>query len=173
MCLRRNFIVTLVTACSGVALADSGARLEADADPAAVAIPPVTDGRKLVRLPALEFQISVRGSCADEQRAESISVSIADTRKTVTAEELPNPPELVIDLAIPASQVAPLPMDGFCAGAEATENERLIADVMTAHLSLRCAGADGDSITYAARPLSIALTCAEQDQGDSEPSILR
>lgn len=173
MSLHRNFIVTLVAACSGAALADSGARLEADASPAAVSIPPVADGRKLVRLPALEFQISVRGSCADEQRAESISVSVADTRKTVTAEELQDPPVLVIDLTIPANQVAPLPLDGFCAGEDATAQKLQVADAMTAHLSLRCSGAEGDSITYTSRPLSIALTCEEQNQGDSDSSILR
>ncbi len=169
---RRNCLLLIILAV-GVSEADNLPRLEVDAGPALVSIKPLPVGRKLVRLGTLNYKIQVNAHCGGAYLAESVSISIADTRKTLLAEELEESSELVTNITIPARQVAPLPVDGFCSATNTVQRELLVHDVVTAHLSLRCTSEQGESITYATRPLAVTIRCETGDQEDSASSILR
>lgn len=169
----RNRLLPFLVLAAGPAWAETTAKLEVDAEPALVSIRPLPVGRKLVRLPSLDYEIRVSAQCGGAHLAESISISIADTRKTLMADELEESTELVTRITIPARQVAPLPVDGFCSANNTAQRELLVHDAVTAHLSLRCTSHEGESITYATRPLAVALRCETDDQEDSASSILR
>lgn len=149
------------------------ARLVAEANQADALVRPVQTGEKLLRLPGLTYRIGIEARCANDDRAESLSVSVADTRTTLLRDELADTTNITVDITIPASQVAPLAADNFCSQEDSDDHKRLVEDVFTASLSLRCSGGGGESIIYASRPLAVALTCDRGTQGDSDSSILR
>ena len=74
---------------------------------------------------------------------------------------------------MPARQVAPLPVNGFCLADGKGTKEVLVSDVVTVNLSLRCANDEGASIPYASQALAVALSCDTGDQGASDSPILR
>ncbi len=153
--------------------AEAPVRLEASAEPASASIRPVSEGRKLVELPALEYRIAIDARCHDSDRPESVSVSAADTRITLRGEDLDDASDIVVALEIPANQVSPLPVNEFCTSDEWAGRDLLIPDAVTAHLSLRCRSDDGESIAYATRQLAVELTCEDPNQAESESLILR
>ena len=163
----------LLPVVASTATANPTAHLQANVDPAQVSVPLVEAGRNRLQLPALEFRFLIDAQCAEDDRAASISISIADTRKTLVGDDIATTTGLNVNITIPASQVAPLVVDDFCSLTSGSLTTLLVEDALTAHLSLRCAGDDRESITYATRPLAVSLTCAEEGQADSDPLILR
>lgn len=148
--------------------------LEATADPASVSIGPPDAGGGFARLPELVYRIGIRARCGSAEKPASVSVSIADTQKTLPGEELSGDTDTVVDITIPASQLAPLALGNFCTGDGRAAGQLLLRDVLTAHLSLRCASdVGGESITYITRPLAIQLNCQTDDQGPPESPIAR
>jgi len=146
------------------------------ADAAVATIEPVTDDRRLISLPSLQYALTVRPNCAAGMRAEAMSVSIADTRTTYSGEEISKQPLVEISLGIPRQQIGPIPIQRFCRAGQAEEDESMlhIRDAFTAHLSLRCADENTRSIVYASQPLDVALECRKQDEsrmsGDQDAS---
>jgi len=137
-------------------------------------------GRHSLRLPALEYRFAIRARCAANRSPESLSLSVADTRKTFAADEIVANGATELRLRIPASQIAPLVIEGFCVARDSGSRERgddsrdvrdriTIPAALSAQASLLCAG-DGDSaMTYASQPLAVALVCeattATEDTG--------
>jgi hypothetical protein len=146
------------------------------ADAAVAAIDPVTDDRRLISLPSLLYALTVRPTCATGMHAEAMSVSIADTRKTYSRDEIGQQPLIEISLSIPQQQIGPISIQTFCRAGQAGEDGRVlhIKGALTAHLSLRCADEDARSIVYASQPLDIALECRKHDEthpsGDQDAS---
>ena len=171
MRLHLNIALLLTSVAAGLSWADSPSSLDLIVEPAAVTIEPPPEGRKLVSLPELEYRLSVVARCPDGHQPASLSVGIADTRKTLLQDALADPDPIVVEMTIPARQVAPIPVDGFCLSEQ--KQEMLVRDAVTAHLSLRCASDAGDAITYASQALAVTVRCAAGDQGESEPLILR
>jgi hypothetical protein len=174
MILRLLLALVLVLVCAQGAWSESNARLHVDAAAAIVQIEPLAVGRKLIRLPALEFELSIDAACALDSDAESLSISVADTRKTISGDGTANISGQPIRFLVPARQVSPIAVYGFCPHA-GESSELLIRDAVTTHLSLRCSGADGESITYASYGLDVLLRCATpvSSQGDPESEIAR
>jgi hypothetical protein len=61
-------------------------RLLVHAEPAVASISPQPGGRKFIRLPDLEFPLHINAYCGAGRTPESISVSIADSNKTISGE---------------------------------------------------------------------------------------
>ena len=146
------------------------------ANAAIAAIEPVTDDRRLISLPSLQYELTVKPSCAAGMRAEAMSVSIADTQRTYSGDEISQQAIFEISLSIPRQQIGPIPIQRFCRAGQSGEGERVlhIEDAFTAHLSLRCADENARSIVYASQPLDVALECRKQDatlpSGDQDAS---
>jgi len=164
------FVSSLLLA--GKAWPDAAAKLTVDATPAMVQVRPLAEGRKLIRLPALEFSFTIRAACALDTAAQSISISIADTRKTISGNDIASAFDQAIIFSVPARQVSPVAIDGFCPQSDDGDGqaELLVRDAMTAHLSLRCRSENGEEITYASRALDVILQCPEHRDNQREPA---
>ena len=173
MLIRPVSLLPLLVLAAGASRAETAALLEVAVEPANAVVRPLPPGRKLVRLPELEYRISIKARCAENYTVESISIGIADSRRTLGSDELVDPDAIVVDFTVPARQVAPLPVDGFCLAEGDGEQQLLVDDAVTAHVSLRCSNDVETSITYASRPLAVAVSCATADQPESDPPIAR
>ncbi|MDJ0813790.1 MAG: hypothetical protein QNJ23_08675 [Woeseiaceae bacterium] len=157
-----RLLLTAMIALSGSAWSGDTARLTIEAAPARATIQPLPEGRRLVRLPALEYEFGIHADCGTDAEATSVSISVADTRATLAGDQLRPEDPIAAVIRLPARQLAPVAIDDFCREApdDAGENQLLVSDAATAQISLRCADATGESITYASRSLDVTLECA-------------
>ena len=156
---------------------DAAAQLIVQATPAIVQVKVLAEGRKLIRLPTLEFRFTLQAVCAVNTEAKSISISVADTRKTISGDDIATVSDMPIIFSVPARQVSPVAVNGFCPVADDRDRlaELLVRSAVTAHLSLRCSGEKGEAITYASHALDVMLQCPGRgdDQGESVSEIAR
>jgi hypothetical protein len=158
------------------AWAENAANLGVQADPAAAVIKPLAEGRKFIRPPALEFPLRIDAICDANAEIASISISIADTQKTLTTADLGEAEPIVTRISIPARQVSPIAVENFCSLESSAAGDKLIVkDALTAHVSLRCTSEAAESITYVSRALDVMLHCdaAADIQGEPPSSIAR
>lgn len=163
----------LATAAPSVADAPPGIGIESST--AVVVIRPLPERQRLIRLPALTYSMVINAECGSEREIDSVSISIADTTRTLASDAFAEGAEAALEITVPDRQVSPLAVDGFCRAGEAGDTapaETHIDNAVTAHLSLRCAGRDARSIVYASKPLGVTLRC-EGDQAPSELSVTR
>jgi len=132
-------------------------------------------GRHTLRLPSLEYSFAIQTRCSANRSPESLSLSVADTRKSFLVDEIAAQGATEFKLRIPAGQIPPLVIEGFCVARDSGSRERnddsrdrvTIPAALSAQASLLCTS-DGDSrMTYTSQPLDIALVCerttAEED----------
>lgn len=172
-------VITTVLA-ANPANSDSAGQLRITAQAAVIKLEALADVRRLVPQQALEFTLTIEPQCALDMRAESISISAADTRQSYNTSDFAEKSILETQLTIPSKQVSPIAVDGFCQisrEAKLITQELRIEDAFSAHISLRCAGEEKHSITYAVQPLALRLQCNAADQAtessadqDSSPS---
>jgi hypothetical protein len=144
-------------------------RLRMHSEPAVAVLTVQQGGRNLVSLPDIEFRLGISTHCADAGRPESLSITIADTQKTLRSEELQAASTIDVAIAVPASQIAPLALPGFCID-PASEGESVsITAILAAQASLRCSRADSQSIVFAAEPLDIRVDCIRADVTSAGP----
>jgi hypothetical protein len=165
-----------VTATAPVAGNDS---LSVAADAPAVPLAPRSPGRNFVRLPTLQYTFEIHTYCSASRSPESLSLNVADTRKSLSAEQIVRDGATEISLQIPASQLAPLVVEDFCV-LEALENgdrpgtaatQITIPAALSAQISLLCEGDEDKAITYVSRTLDVSLVCewpAENEQSPAE-----
>jgi hypothetical protein len=168
---RYSLLLALVVPAS-VAWPDDPARLGVEVSPALAQVRPVVEGRRFVRLPTLEYEFRIEADCAAGHDVKSVSISIADTRKTLTGADFPADGPVDTTITLPALQIPPLAIDAVCTDPDpaADDEPTVIRDVVTAQVSLRCAGPEGETITYSSRSLDVALTC-ERDQEDQSAPV--
>ena len=152
------------------ASANPGARLEVAAQPVVVPIRLLQEGRQLIHLPALEYALEIEAHCGEGAVARSVSVSINDTQMTLDGDQLAATAGNPVSLTIPARQVAPVAIDGFCKRDDPVTHHDtlLIRDTVTVHASLRCNENEQDSITYTSQGLDVTLRC---DAPDTDQSV--
>ena len=152
-------------------------RLLVDADAALVEVSELPSGRHTMRLPSLEFAIRLEPRCAAGTDADSISVSVADTRLRIGRDALAEQSVIETTIRVPREQIGPLVIEDFCvAGDDAAKGtEMWVRDALTSQLSLRCTDESRQSIIYQTEPLAIALLCATPaaDQVSSSPATTR
>ena len=157
----RSLTILLVVAIAGTARPELSGRIIVNARPADVRIGSLAPETRLILLPALEYTLTIEPQCAPDMQAESISISIADTRKTIRGIELDEQPVLETTIRIPRKQVGPLAVDDFCRSDQSgtTPASVRVADVFTAQLSLSCVGEEARTIVYVSEPLDVNLQC--------------
>ena len=134
-------------------------RLLIEAEPAVAVISMHEGGRKLVNLPELEFGLKVTPRCAGRAQPESLSITVADTRTTLSGEALREGDPVDISLRISANQLAPVALQEFCIDPESAGESILLTSALTAQASLRCMREEKQSIVYAAEALDIRVDC--------------
>lgn len=154
-----------------------GADLEIRADTPPVPLAPVPAGRYFLQLPALEYKFVVESSCGVELEPATISLSVADTRVSMSLDKAPAAAPLEIAMKIPAAQIGPIVIDGFCVrdgdepGAEgAVEMSRRIPGVLSVQASLLCAADTASEMTYVSGPLDVMLNCTKNQQAAGTPA---
>lgn len=139
-----------------------------------VAIAPQDPGRQFLPLPALDFDFLLEPRCAAGWSPQSMTLSIADSRTVLDAKLLDEHGLLRTRLAVPAAQLAPLPISGFC---EAAPDAQRVADnnaelkypaALSAHAALICGNDDAEKISYASRPLGLILRCTAESPAPGE-----
>ena len=172
---RRLLLVAAAVLAAMPAQTDSPSGLRVESSAAVAVIKPVPESRRLIQLPALKYDLRVAAACEAGQHENTVSISIADTNRTVDGSTFSDGGAVDIELIVPGRQSSPVVVDGFCRDSGESDTSPEIARIegaVTAHLSLRCAGEDQDSIVYASEPLNVTLQC-ERDQPSSESSATR
>ena len=152
-------------------------RLLVDTDAALVAVSELPPGRHTMRLPGLEFAIRLEPRCAVGTDADSISVSVADTRLHIGRDVLAEQPVIEMTIRVPREQIGPLVIEDFCVVGDDAANgsEMRVRDALTVQLSLKCTDESRQSIIYQTESLAITLICETPtaDQLFSSPAATR
>jgi hypothetical protein len=145
-------------------------RLRVHPEPAVAILSVQPAGRNLVRLPDVEFRLSLSTHCANGGQPESLSITIADTHMNLRAEELQAGRKFDVAMRIPARQIAPLALHEFCIDPASEGDSVLITSAMALQASLRCSRGDDHSIVFAAQPLDIRVDCISAAVTAAEPT---
>ena len=134
-------------------------RLRIDAEPAVAVLTMQPGGRVLVNLPDLEFPLSISPHCAEGGQPESLSITIADTQRTLRREDLQSAASIDVSMRVSANQLAPFALRGFCVDPTSEGRSMLLTAALAAQVSLRCTRDEQQSIVFAAEPLDIRVDC--------------
>jgi hypothetical protein len=151
--------------------------IELSADVPTVTVTPRRAGRFALHLPSLTYSLTLTAYCQENWQPASVSISIADSRKSLDAEQLELATVLDLELQVPSNQIAPVRIERFCIKddqidfqpdspgdnkepAGANENTVIISAALSAQASLLCATDSEQSITYITKPLDVMLECS-------------
>jgi len=170
----RASILMLTVACCHDAAGQSmePGSLSVDADTPVVEIGKRSVGRNFMRLPSLDFKFEMEARCAAGLAPKAMSLSIADTRTSLNAEKISAEPITSITLRIPAPQIGPVAVNGFCIDAEES-NERdslTLSSVLSLQASLLCANDADSRMIYASKSLDVTLLCTIPQDAQSATS---
>jgi len=163
-------LTAALLAIAAAAFGDDGARLIIRAEPAVADIGPLPADRRLIRLPDLEFPLLIEPHCAADLRVESVSISVADTRRSYGARKFDTNMLLKTTIRVPRRQIGPLAVDRFCLADGDGENEHSarIPGAFTANVSLRCANDIRQSISYETLALEVRLLCKTAEGANTD-----
>ena len=159
-CARGQYLVLAIALTVMIGPAHGEDRLAVFADTPTATVEANSSRRNFLRLPELEYSIRVELECDTGSAPVSLLVSVADTRKSVDADGLQSGEDVAFQLAVPADQIAPIAIDGFCKTDDLQPDENvLIPAALSAQASLRCAGESVAQTIYASTSLDVELTC--------------
>ena len=148
------------------ATADGNIVIAAQETDATVA--PRPESLRLVNLPALTFYLRAAIRCKGDP--VSVTMSVADTYRTLREDEIKEQRAAEATLTVPARQLALAATSSFCVEDNpATSEELLVPGLTTAQASLLCADEAGTSMHYASVPLQIRLICDRGSEMTQEP----
>lgn len=115
-----------------------------------------------VQFPNLDFVLRAETRCPAPESTASVSVSIADSRLTITPAA--DQQGLIEEtISVSRKQLGPIAVDDFCLADDAESLQYLeLEGALSAHLSLRCRGENHDSISYATSALKVAVQCESE-----------
>lgn len=121
-------------------------------------------GRNFMRLPTLRYEFVLTANCPGILSARSVSLSIADTRVAVGQDEITAGSRLEMSVAVPATQIAPIAVEDFCApdDREAGQNEPAtlrIPSILSVQAALTCGDEESSEVTYVSESLDVLLRC--------------
>lgn len=171
----RRMLITVFLATATMPLrADDGDSLSVVANAPMVSVAPRDPGRNFMRLPALEYMFEIRANCADGRLPKSVSLNVADSRKSLAADQIVIDGPTALSLKIPASQIAPLVVANFCVAPAAqdadVQAQVSISSALSVQASLLCEGEDDKAMTYISRPLDVSLVCERKTEEQDSPS---
>lgn len=139
--------------------------------------------RAPLHLPDLEYQFSIDAVCRDDLSPASLSLAVADSRRTFNAEQIVAGALDDIRLLVPAEQIAPVMIADFCvvegdadqAITSASSLTLTVHAALSAQASLLCIGDTGRSMKYASANLDVILICespGNESDGPADPQNL-
>lgn len=132
-----------------------------------VAINARAGDRTAIGLPDLEYTFHIDARCSSGQRAESVLISIADTRRRLPRKDLLANAAAGVAITVPAKQIAPLTIYGFCVQNQlpdqASPTRVTVRGALSAQASLLCTGDDEQSMSYASAGLDVTLLCLDDE----------
>lgn len=156
----------LAAVCISPAIADGYIVIAAQETEATVA--PRPESLRLVNLPALTFYLRAAIRCKGDP--VSVTLSVADTHRTLRKDEIEGQRAAEATLTVPARQLALAATSSFCVKDNpATSDELMVPGLTTAQASLLCASEAGTSMHYASVPLKIRLICDRGSEMTQEP----
>ena len=130
--------------------------------------------RNYLRLPSLEYVFQFTARCTGSFSPRSMSLSIADSRKSLSGEQLESmTANAELTMTVPAKQLAPLAIENFCivsvndvdAMTIPASETITVPAAFSAQASLLCIDEDRQEMVYASNSLGITLIC---DPGGKE-----
>lgn len=143
---------------------DKGFAIIASAATAQIAAGPT--GRRTLRLPALDFRFQFRLACPGATQPLSLGVTIADTHRSLGAEDLESEVGVAqTTIRIPSGQIAPVAVEGFCAAGDVPNDARplTLPALLSASASLRCGADETSFMQYSSVPLDVVLVCEPRE----------
>lgn len=154
----------------------TGDELAVSADTPTVRISTRPAGRNFIRLPDLDYRFAIDARCPAGLQGSAVSISIADTRIALRQSQLAALNPLEVPVTVPASQIGPVAVDRFCTTTHGDDggmpgSDLTIPAVLSAQVSLLCAGESGSEMTYASTSLDVVLHCESgEEEGDMSPA---
>lgn len=167
----RSIIVALFGASVAIpgALAQANGNIVIAANEAEASVSPQPARLKLVNLPQLEFALRAAIQC--KGKPVSVTLSIADTHYTISAEHLAGEQVAEATLRVPPRQLALAASSRFCIVDDPESvDELLVRGFATAHASLHCEADDTPSAHFASAPLQVRLSCEREPEAAQAPS---
>lgn len=173
-------LLLLAVLANGPAVA--GDFLSVAANAPAVNLAPRNPGRNFLRLPTLEYEFEIHTQCTDSRSPATLSLNVADTRKSLQSDKIIIDGPTRISLRIPANQIAPLVVEDFCIVADTNDADGTIESrarttgpltipaALSAQASLLCASEEDKAMTYVSRTLDVSLICDEPEK-NAEPGV--
>ena len=118
--------------------------------------------RYSIRLPGLQYEFQLELNCEAGYEPDSVLLSIADTKKRFAVNEMPSDTGDGFSMKIPASQIAPLSVEGFCLASESGVAQVTVRGILSAQASLLCSGDEDQRLMYASQSLDVTLNCDEE-----------
>ena len=164
----RCTILTLFLASVCVTPAIAGGNIVIAAQETVATVMPRVESLRLVNLPALTFSLRAAIRCKGDP--VSVTLSVADTYRTLDKDELKGRRAAETTLTVPARQLALAATSNFCVKDDpATSDTLLVPGLTTAQASLLCTSDSGTSVHYASAPLQISLICDRGSEMTQEP----
>lgn len=164
-------IIAVLSFAAGVSAADGA--LTARAKESSAQLERRDANLSQVLLPTLEVAILATTECPAGAEAASLTISISDTHQHYQAEQLDDAGSLDTEVSVPANQLAPVSIPGFCVEGKPIDGKHAqglqLPGVATAQVSLRCR-TDGNStsVYFTSVPIPVRLYCREDEE--PEPS---
>ena len=148
--------------------------LNVNADVPNVAVSARPAGRDFISLPTLRYVFEITQRCRSGFEPASLSLSVADTRRSVTPDALSAPAPIALEMTIPAGQIGPIAIADFCvAQADAAvltqgpvETLRIPA-VLSLQAALLCAAETDSHMLYASSSLDVTLNCGPSEEASA------
>lgn len=165
--LRRLVPLAILVAFTIPGSAQGKDSLSVTANSPTVPVAPRDPDRNFLRLPALEYVFQIRANCSEGKLPKSLSLNVADSRKSLAAEQIVSDGPTEFSLQIPASQIAPLVIEDFCVAAadgggnpaNDAQTQIFISSALSAQASLLCESDDDKTMIYVSRTLDVSIVC--------------
>jgi hypothetical protein len=166
---RTSLVLVLVSAFGSMLCIAEDAILSVNSNTPGVDVRLRSSDRSLIRLPQLDYVFDVDASCPSGFSPRSMFISIADTRKRLSGNELLAIADTGVTISIPAKQIAPLTVESFCVGEYAIDRQQhepvTVLGALSAQAALLCSDDNDEKMIYASRSLDITLNCIDERPG--------
>ncbi len=137
----------------------AASELKISADTPVVAVKTRAEGRNFMRLPSLPYEFALEIACEAGLNPTTLSISVADTRRSLQAEALLDTQKALIAFTVPAAQIGPVALNEFCLQTSDSPELLMLPSVLSVQASLLCANDMERHMIYASAPLAVALQC--------------
>jgi hypothetical protein len=173
------FLLLAVQAGPPQSVAPANGGLHVTAEAPIVTVTRTAPGRRFLSLPTLQYVFEVGAHCSGRGTPESLSINVADSRLSLSSAALEADERPAILMTVPARQLAPIAVDGFCEFEDEIEEgeessgeialgiaplaagpDRLtVSAALSAQISMLCGTEDEPRMTYVSKPLDVTLSC--------------